>query len=231
MILSDLYTDLALDQLSNLALAEGGVIREADRPKIIRHINDGLERLHTRFLLKEADFFLELRGHITRYNLRAEHAQSNAEGPIGNLHYIADLNSPFQDNVIRVLEVWDGRGIPLPINDLNTMYGVFTPQAKVLQVSFPKSGEILACHYQAGPRVLADDDDDVEVDLPDFLVPALKAWVAHKVFDNMNTQEMILKGDKQLRTFESICVEAVELELVTTGPTTSGHRFEKNGWV
>ena len=231
MILTDLYERLAVGELSNLAMVVDGTILETERPKIILHANEGLKRIHARFLLKESTLIVDQDGSITNYKLNSKYALSNYVVDAGHTFYINDLGEPFKDDLIRVLEVWDSHGRKLPLNNKHSIWGAFTPQPEVLQLPHPVDGEPIAIQYQAAHPKLVMGDDDQIIDLPEFLSSALTAFIASKVFKHMNTQESTAKGAEHLAAFETNCVEVVQQELVTTGGTTSGYRFEKNGWV
>lgn len=231
MNLTDLYSRLALGELSNLAMAEGGEILEDEQAKIVMHANASLKRIYSRFCLKTADLILIQKGYLTRYLLTKKYAVSQFVEDAGHSFYIDDTGRPFENDLLKVLEVWDGYGNKLPLNDQHMWTGVFTPQANLLQVNHPVDGEPLSVHYQASHPVLLVDEPEQILELPDFLEAALTSHIAHLVFKFMNTQESSAKAVEHFRSYEAICVEAAEQDLVTTGGTTSGIRFEKNGWV
>lgn len=231
MNLPDLYKRLALGELSNLAMSEDGNILEDEREKIVLHANEGLKRLYTRFQLKEETLFLEQKGFLTNYYLSSKYAQSNYDVGAGHSFYINDLGKPFLDDVLRVLEVRDGLGRKVPLNEPHMWRSVFTPQPTVLQIPHPVEGCVLAVNYQAAHPKLDVEDETAEIILPEFLSEALNAYIAHKVFDHMNTQESAVKAAIHMKAFDTICVEVIEQDLVTRGATTSGYRFEQNGWT
>ena len=231
MTLADLYKSLALGELSNLALAVNGDITDAKKPTIVLHANDALKRLHTRFPLKTDTLFIEQRGHLTLYNLKKKYAQSQYQAGAGHSFYINDLGRVFNDDVLKVMEVNDQWGNKLPLNQPDRLLSVFTPQPTLLQIPNPMEGVPMAVMYQASHPKIQDDPDTQELELPDFLHSALTAFIAYKVFSQMNTQENTAKAAEHLKTFDMICVEAVEQDLITTGGTTGGIRFDRNGWV
>ena len=231
MNLPELYRLLALGELTNLAMAVDSTILEEERAKIVLHANEGLKRLYTRFLLKESDLYLDQRGHLTTYSLTSKYAQSNYNGSAGHSFYINDLGAPFEDDVLKVLSVWNRLGEEVPLNQAHLWHSVFTPQPTVLQIPHPGEGKPLTVHYQAAHPKLSVDDPQANVELPEFLVGALTKFIAAEVYSNMNTQESTVKAGEFSSKFESICVDAIALDLVSTGGSTSGIRFIKNGWV
>ena len=231
MNLTDLYERLAYGELSNLSLVEDGSIREEEQGKIVMHTNAALTALHTRFPLKDNTLILDQKGYLTTYSLTSKYALSNYVDNAPHSFYINDLGRPFEDDVLRITEVWDAYGEKLPLNDPHMWRSVFTPNVNVLQIPHPVEGQVISVQYQANhPKVSAATPEQV-IDIPPFLERAVTLFVAGSVLSHMNTVENTAKGAEHLRAYELICVEVVALELVATGGTTSGFRFEKNGWV
>lgn len=238
-LLSELYADLSFEELSNLALSVegGGTIKEDSRNKIVGYLNDGLLRLYSRFVLKEADVIIQLYSHITNYHLLRKYALSQQEPEAEGYFYIRDLiGEPFEEDVIKILEVRSSHGFKYQLNDLNCHTSLFTPQANVLQVPEPISGSQLSIVYQAKHKKLTiDDADDIEngttIEVPDVLYGALKAWIAYKVFSHMNTQESTAKAQEHLANYESICMDAIEHDLVNSSVASTNTKFEQRGFV
>ena len=93
MILSDYFTELSYEELSNTAMAVDGTgtIEEVHQPKVVRYLNEGLRRLHGRFPLIQKDVLIELRDHITNYHLIPRFAESNWVPEEVEFPYIKDL--------------------------------------------------------------------------------------------------------------------------------------------
>lgn len=236
--LADLYADLSYQELSNLAMGmEGsGVIREEDRPKVVGYANEGLIRLHSRFILKENEILIRLYSHITNYHLLKLYAESYREPEAEGYPYILDLmGEPFEEDVIKILQVKGSYGERLPLNDAEHPMSVYTPKFDLLQVPHPTTGRILSVIYQARHPVLMVNDpeqiDDTPIILPDVLYGCLKAYIAYKVFSHINTQESTAKAQEHLQMYESICAEAVDRDLVNTSISTTNTSFERRGFV
>jgi hypothetical protein len=233
MNVSELFRRLAVGELSNLSLADStaGTIQADQHAKLVLHINDGLMRLHTRFLLKESDLVLRQRGYLINYPLTAKYAVTNQVEGAGHTFYIEDsVIHPFQDDLIKVLEVWNVFGNEVPLNDEENPGSVFTPQPNVLQIPRPKDMVPLTVHYQAAHPQLSADHLDQEIDIPLFLEGALSSFVAGKVFTHMNTQENTAKGAEHAQLFDTICIEAVDRDLISTLKSSGNARFERRGW-
>lgn len=236
MNLNDLFRDLALGELSNLSMAENDTIIPQRRPKIVSYANEALLALHSTFVLKEKDVVIEMREGVTNYHLLKRYAwsQYNEENPPDrwNMPYIMDMVAdPFQEDVIKILAVYNSFGQKMPLNDNEHARSVFNPQSNLLQVPFPIPGQALSIEYQAKHTTLQHCDCDEEIVVPDVLWRALKAYVASKVFMHMNTQETTAKGQEHMIIYDMICQDVVEKDLVNTSSSTTNSRFAKRGWI
>lgn len=236
MNLNQLFTDLALGELSNLSMTENNTIIPEKRPQITTYTNEALLALYSRFVLKENDLLIEMREGVTNYHLLKRYARSQYDesNPPDRWHlpYILDtIAEPFPEDVIKILAVHNSFGMKLPLNDLENCLSVFSPQSKLLQVPFPIPGQALAVEYQARHTILNHCDCGDEIYLPDVLHGALRAYIASKVFMHMNTQENTAKGQEHSLVYETACAEAVEKDLVSSSSSTTNVRFEKRGWI
>lgn len=235
MDLNELFQRLSYGEFRNLNLANSGngTIDTAEQPMIVLYANEALTKLHTRFLLKESSLLLEPVGYLTAYPLLKANAQS-AKDPENPNHvcFIQDqFGEPFQQDVLKILSVWNIWGCELPLNDEERADSLFTPQPHVLQLPHARTGQVLSVIYQANhPKLLADNPEQ-EIQLPDYLTNALTSYIAHKVFGSINTQENNAKAAEHLSNFETICGETVQQGLISTASSTSGRRFVKHGWV
>lgn len=232
-----LLKSLARGELSNLFMGQDGEIVEEKVPKVIQTINDGLLRFYTKFLLKERSLIIEMRENITNYHLLLKFCYSNYDP--GNLPtgwdapYILDTpTEPFLEDVIKVLAVFNYAGLKLPLNDINNRESVFTPQPLIIQYPYPVSGRMFSVEYQAKHKPIPESEyEDIDVDLPEFLMPALRYFVASEIYSQMNTQENIMKGQEYLGKFNQACQDAIDMGLINDVASTTNNRFEQNGWI
>jgi hypothetical protein len=182
---TDLFTRLSYGELSNLSISGNGSgeIVEARQPQIIQFANEALLRLYSRFVLLERDLILLMSDDITTYHLHSDHAYTNPDPDPGDSIYIQDSeNSPFNDDLIKILQVYDPYINLLPLNDNNDVYSVFTPSPTVLQVPLPTEGDRLTIIYQAKHPVLSIDDLSTQIILPPTLEGALTSYIAQLVY-------------------------------------------------
>jgi hypothetical protein len=235
MNITDLFASLSYGELSNLAMSvdASGVIRVQDQPKILNAANEALLLLHSKFILSAKDIWIEARKHITYYHFDIRFAESNILNSSENDFYIKDLRGePFTGDVIKVLNVFDQFEYDLPLNDVEHTRSVFTPQPRMLQIPDPVDFALYNVVYQAKhPTLILSEELDQEIDLPDVLHSALKAYIAYRVHSNMNTQEATAKAAEHLQNYIGICQNAVEYDLVNTSNHTTNVKFNRNGWI
>lgn len=234
MNIEDLFTSLSYGELNNLSMsADGsGSIEESKQPQILLYANEGLLRLYGRFLLKENDVLIEMVEHITNYHLKKKFAESSYDPEVVHYPYIKDLiNEPFNEDVIKIIAVYNSLGQKVPLNDSERIDSVFTPQATMLQVPRPINGATLSVMYQAKHPKLTLEDLSQEIELPDVLHGALTSFIASRVFSHMNTDVSTAKAAEHLAQFDAICADVEDRDLVQTSIATTNARFGKRGWV
>lgn len=234
MLVSELFQKLSYGEFSNLSLSsEGsGSIAAGKKGKVVDYLNSALTKLYSRFVLAEKMILIEQVAGIEDYRLSSKFAVSNVSAPPGTELYIKDsLSDPFEDDLIKVLAVYDAAGTTLPLNDPDDPASVFTPKPLVLQVVDAIDGAPLQVIYQAKHVLIPDGDDDAEIEIPDVLEMALRAYVAHLGYFHMNGQEHAAKANDYLSIYESECQMVEQFDLVGASPNFSGIRFIKRGFV
>jgi hypothetical protein len=233
MNVNQLYQNLSYGEFSNLAMSgEGsGTIIEAYRPRVILAANEALLRLYGRYILKERDVVIEQMVGITNYHLNKRFAQMT-KPQVEKKLYIKDMAlEPFEDDVIKILCVYNSFGVELPLNDPELVDSLFTPQANVLQVPRVQPGVALSVQYQASHVPLDHIELEQPIELPTVLHGALTAYTAYKIFSQINTAESNAKAQEHFANYESICQGAVEGDLIGTSISATNTRFTKRGWI
>lgn len=237
MHILELFRRLSFGELSNLAIsgepAGSGLIIKDKQPQIVQYANEGLLRLFSRFQLKQSELVIEQSQAITFYHLQrkfAVTADSDAE-----VSYIKDTaDDPFVDDVIRILSVHGPSGGTKKLNDIEDPDSLFTPQPDVLQIPKPVAGELLNVVYQARHPVLDARPGHIikqEIFIPFFMEGALQAFIGYKVYSHMNGQENVIKSQEYMATYETICSDIEQRDLVNQTYHTSHHKLEQRGFV
>lgn len=230
----DFYKKLSFGPLSNLSMAnEGdGTILTGSKGKMVNYINDGLLDLYTRLNIWEKEVLIKLMGGYTNYRLLARHSESyKIANPDSEYDiFIIDALLPFEQDVVKVLSVYNQDGRILPLNDTERGDSVYTPYNNVVQVLRPIQGYHLSIMYQAKHRKIEYGVDSSLIYLPEALWDALVNYIAGKVFSSMNGAENTAKGAEYTQKYENSVARAIVDNLVGTSPSTSNTKFEKRGF-
>lgn len=232
MKIFDLYRNLANGVLRNLAMSQEtpGAIRAKDQETVILAANEALLRLYSRFNLREKDVLIRQTDGVTNYHLLKRFAETH-EPRVERHTYIMDLVlEPFEQDVIKVLAVYNSDGYQMPLNDNEAPWSLFTPQANVLQVPNPEPGKALSVMYQARHPELDHLKLEQPIELPDVLHGALFSYIGYQVYDAISTPEALARSQSLLMSYTSICDEAASSDAVQTSISTTNSRFEKRGW-
>jgi len=235
MNIEELFQTLSLGELSNLSMAQSGsgTIIEEKQATILKHANEALLRLYSKFVLKETSLILLQKHDVTMYQLLAKRALSYTPGtgePSVTRYIIDTPEEPFQDDVIRILKVFNDCGVEKPLNAEDNPWSLFTPRTKTLQIPKPFQDQKLAVSYQAKHPKLNIDTPQQILEIPEVLEAALTAFIAANVFTDMGTQESLVRGQNLMLKYEVLCSEVEEKDTVAISNVMSATVFEKNGW-
>lgn len=231
--LSDVYKVLALTTLKSAGfITDDKIGIEAwGKPEVLAHINEGLTRLHSRFVLRTNNCIVEMKEGRTDYPLLARYSYERFDPTKAPYPYIMDTpQEPFQEDVIKILNVYDSKGVRRKLNDDHDKNGLFTPRPDVLQCMWPRHFEALNVLYQAKHPELTGDENQ-EIDLPETLYSALENWVGYRYHTGLNTEGSTAKATEYLQLYESICGEVVDFDLANGSMSNTNVLFEKRGWV
>lgn len=233
MNIKDLYRNLSYGVLKNLSMSgEGnGDIREKDRGSVILAANEALLRIYSRFMLREKDVLIQQMVGVTNYHLLKRFATFTEDSP-ETKRYILDMGlEPFEEDVIKILAVYNSDGYTMPLNDNDAAWSLFTPQANVLQVPNPEPDKALSVIYQARHPVLVANELEQPIELPDVLHGAFYSHIGFQIYEAMGTPEAMGRSMSLFQNYSMICDDAAANDTVQTSISTSNSRFEKRGWV
>lgn len=235
MQLDELYSMLSYGELSNLAIANNGTgtITDEAKPRIVLYANEALLRLHTKFVLLQKSLMIELQEGLTNYHLQPAYAMQSFDDAIAEYPYIRDLpENKFTGDVIKVMSVQNTWGGVRPLNDAKQYFSCFTVAPQILQVPVCRTDEVISVNYQARHRKLeASENGYKTLDLSDTLHGALTAFIAHKVYNSINTQESMVIAQSHIAMFDTICADAVEMDVLNMSVSEINTRFNSRGWI
>lgn len=238
MRLLDILKDLTYSELSGLAIGNlipGEFDNEPDPhqyEQIVSYINLGLKEIYKRFFLRSREIDIQQHEEISTYRLHSDYAQSNTASaiPIEDRYIIDTVDNPFQDDILKIEEVYDEEGTKLPMNDVTEEYSVYTPAYNLVQIPFPNDENTFSVQYRAChpkiPVTLATDPADVEVELPNSLHAALLQYVGYRANLRSNPE----KSADFWNQFKRTCDEVDQYGLEVQGEP-GDWRFDDHGWV
>lgn len=228
-----ILTQLSYGELSNLSMGNDGdgTIRQRDIGKVLNAINDGLSEMSGLFTIKDSVVHIRLVDHITTYHLDSRFAISQQPQPDVDEPYIIDNNrEPFQNDVRKIHSIYDSLGNLIPINDENKSNSVFINGRDSITVPDPVSGIYLFLHYKAQHFRVTVDNLSAELLIPNSLVPALKMYVASRIYGAMSTVDASNKSVEYLNHYLNI-VKDLKNEDATSESRFKINQFDNNGWV
>lgn len=239
--LDEIIDDLSYGSLSNLAIGSSGKgsIPDADQARIVHHINRGLTKLHSRFVLYQRELYIRIQEDVHLYPLLRQAGESYHDHTTSNppMRYIIDsAEAPFSEDVIRILGCWRPSKIDptdlveVPLNDENAEESVWTPATSTLQILDGKAGDIYHVMYQADHYRLRTGVGPQKVYLPEILYEALEHYVAYKIFGSMNGEEHTIKAQEHRNTYESVLLRAIDLDLVKAVSVSTNVKLELRGF-
>ena len=232
MNINEFLDNLCLGELSNLYIGQQGLVElhPQNRMKLINYTNQGLKALHSRFVLLKKELIIRGKDHISLYTLSSKHSMKTGTSVV---KYIDDTHcDPFNDDLIKILGVYNEIGLQFPMNDVNQTESVHTPSWNMLQIPHPIEGEGYQVIYQALSPVLGDQPDGCQhVDLPPVLEEALTNFVAGKVYSHMNGEANKLTSQEFMGVFEMKCAELVINDLGASSDVPTNYKAIDRGFV
>lgn len=235
--LYDVLHDLTYGELQNTAI--GNLIPDDNEsepdPKsyaqIVSHINQALRKIYSRFFLSAKEIYIQQNESIEIYTLDSKYAQSNllSTEPI---KFIADsLANPFQDDILKIEQVYNEVGELLSLNDFSNDLSIFTPSYRSIQVPWPNDFNTIAVQYRANhPKIVWDisiNPQEVEVAVPESLYEPFLLYVAYRAAP-------VLDGGVEkagyLQQYETAC-QTVERLGLHPQAEPGDWRFDAKGWV
>ena len=236
MTLLDILKDLTYGELADLAI--GNLIPDeyANQPdphqyeQIVSYINLGLKEIYKRFFLRSVEINVQEYDQIAVYKLDSAFAVSNVSSPEPIKYIIDTAEEPFQDDILKIEEIYDEEGNKIALNDITDEDSFYTPTYRTVQVPNPSSSKTFSVQYRAChpkiPVTLNTNPATVEVELPNSLQEALLYFVGSRAHRATNVEKSMAYANM----FEQSCANVDRLGLEVQGEP-GDWRFDDHGWV
>jgi len=240
MTLADLFNDMTYGELSNIFLGGFNPVQAESEPdpqkyaQLIAAVNMGLNQLYKEFFLRSEEHYIQLYEQISTYKLHSDYAQTNLASA-EPIKYIMDTaENPFQDNVLKIEEVYDEDGLKLSLNDVTDDLSIFTPAFNKIQVPYPEDGMTIAVQFRAThPRIVYTgptfDPETIEIELPNALKEALQLYTAGRFYRAIGGDKAV-EADNYFQLYKD-SIQVVKNEGLEVQGEPGDWRFDTHGWV
>ena len=236
MLLSEIFTQLAYGEFRKFGIGnddQGGIL-PADYPRVIPFIQLALTELHKRFQLSTQTVLIQQYGHISRYRLTEEYAQSNTTS-LQPYKYIIDTEfEPFKDTMLLKVEiVYDEEGKPYPMNDPTKPLSVYTPEYNVVEIPFNHPDNAITVAYRADHPKLQVTGDNVlnqNVKISPAYLEALLLYAAGRYLMSAGSQEKEALGMGLMAKFEA-SVQTIKIQGLEIVDEFDNNKLELRGFA
>jgi len=233
-----IFDDLGVGVLKNLSYYNPSInsVNEQDYPIIVSYINLALIALFKRFLLRTGEVIVQQHPSLIRYPLRSQYAASNATST-ELIKYIMDSDEhPFQDDILKIEQVFSELGEEYIINDSKQPYPIFTPtHDTVIMVPTGEIPQAVSVIYRARhPAISMDASFDpftTMLNIPEYILDALYARVGAYAYKGVSADDTEASASRSYMVqYESEC-QRLEIEFVAPNDNEESDRFDVKGWA
>lgn len=241
MKLSDIFTQLAVGEFSQLSLGGNGsgTLPAESYAKLIPHVNLALTALYKRFPLKEGIATLQLFAGRNTYPLKVAYAVSNRRSRETDRFILDSTDYPYIEDVLKIERVYNDLGKEMGLNDESDADSCFTPTATTLKVPtslivVPSPGTVRvvyrANHEQIVMGLSSFEPSRVDLELPISHLEPLLYYIASRVHNPIGLSNEFHAGNNYAAKYEASCME-LETKNLRVDQGSQNTRLERNGWV
>lgn len=234
MLLKDLFQDLALGELQGSPVVETGGFTVADMqvPKVIQAINQALEHFYSIYPLKEAQVIIEMIPEMYHYYVSSEFAMSNDSA---KYKYVMDSKeNPYEDDLLKVLEVRTLTGEPVSIDDTYARLGVKLPEFNCLVPTeeLRKYEKVVVRYKAKHKRIPYDEPIDSRwiVNIPASYSGALQAYIASNIYNALGGGEYAQLGQFYFGKYKSLMEELMAVGFGSNQTLGINTGLYRGGW-
>lgn len=235
MDLAASFKKLSYTHLAELAISgEGsGQVVEAQQPKLIQRINEGLLELYGRFPLRIRTLTLQTYALVNEYYLRPDYALFS--GSSKEYKYIIDTNTVrFPNDLLMIESIVDANGEPVVFNDANNDDSWHITGYDSISIDSPLDDTLFKIRYRAMPDEIPFGPYEAikatPIPLPRTLEAALLAFVAGKIYGNMSMEGAVAKSQNFFVEYENQCKIIEERNFLNSSFSNTNLKPQLNGW-
>lgn len=214
MLLQEVFDQLCVAELNNISVVDQVTkqINPEDYRKVATAINAGLTQLHTRFLLRKGELFVDLHPGVTTYQL-AGRFMIDSNGLASQTKYIHPAPD-FRDNLLKIQQVFDDEGRELGLNNHSNYFSVSESALDTLQVPANLYDDHkvrrLRVVYRQNHKMIPACCEDLEPDCYGLTLPRSHLWalclfVAARMHIPIGLQDATYSGNSFMSLFGAEC--------------------------
>ena len=231
MTLQECLDRLGSVELSNLGIVDNNLkIKVINLPKVLNCIQSALTHLYTTFFLKESSIFIDLIDGKVEYELLSKHnVPDNLKADYD--HYIfKNCNEKFNDDIIKITNVYLNSGRELTINDASDPESIFIPQYNLIQIPFELPCMELAISYQANHPKISKDNLTMELEIPTSFELAFLIYTTYLIASAINSEIAINYAQQCLNRYSLVTTELLKASANDFADSNENIKFKINGW-
>lgn len=214
MLLQEVFDQLCVAELNNISVVDqvSKQINPEDYRKVATAINAGLTQLHTRFLLRKGELFVDLQPGVLTYQLN-KRFMIGPDGLSSQTKYIYPAPD-FRDNLLKIQQVFDNEGRELGLNNHSTYFSVSESALDTLQVpaNLYEHHKVrqLRIVYRQDHKMIPTHCDELEPDCYGLTLPRSHLWalclfVASRMHIPIGLQDATYSGNSFMALFNAEC--------------------------
>ena len=226
MLLSFIIDAVKYGELQN-------VYTEEKLPQLISFINLGLIQIYSKLPIIEKQVTIQEYPQISLYKLSSMYARHNHLSKVKHKYILDTPDNPFTDDVLFITGICDENGFAIPLNDEHHRRSVFISSYDTIQIPNANENEAVFVIYRAKPRCINPETKNLnqEIELPDYLLEALTAFVGFKAHQAIGGQEGLAASQAFYQRFTELINQAITDNIAGDGVLPTNIKPRMRGYI
>jgi len=226
MLLSQIIDSVRYGELQN-------VYTDEMLPQLISFINLGLIQIYSKLPVVEKQVTIQEYPQISLYKLSSLYARHNHLSPVRHKYILDTPDNPFMDDVLFITGVCDEHGFSVPLNDDNHRHSVFIASHDTIQIPNANENRAIFVIYRAKPRYINPTTKklDIPVELPEYLLEALTAFIGFKAHQAIGGQEGLATSQALYQRFTELINQAITDNIAGDNVMPSNIKLRMRGFI
>lgn len=229
MLLSFIIDAVKYGELQN-------VYTEEKLPQLISFINLGLIQIYSKLPIIEKQVTIQEYPQISLYKLSSMYARHNHLSKVKHKYILDTPDNPFTDDVLFITGICDENGFAIPLNDEHHRRSIFISSYDTIQIPNADENEAVFVIYRAKPKCIDPQVnpeliDKIHIELPDYLLEALTAFVGFKAHQAIGGQEGQGTAQAFYQRFTELINQAITDNIAGDGVLPTNIKPRMRGYI